>query len=188
MLGRRHATLRRTTASLHEDLDKVVGSLGYFQTADGYASYIARMHLFHARFEAAMMANGDSVLQDWLGGDCIPWLENDLADLDRAALPAEAGFRMQVPDLSTEAARLGAVYVVIGASLGAKLLLRRTERLRLPGGGSSAYLAGMSRFSGWKAFLDHLENARIELEDDLTLGAVGTFKSVRDHLTEPLRA
>jgi heme oxygenase len=186
MQGRRHVELRRTTAALHQELDGIVDREDFFGSVDRYASYLARLHLFHGRVEPLIAGSGDPAMQEWLHGDRVGWLAADLRDLGRtppSAGPEEPG---ALPSLPSPAARLGALYVIVGSALGARMLVRRLDRLDMPAGGAARYLSGLGAFDRWKAFLAHLEAAPIDAEGDLLDGALATFESARLHLSGPL--
>lgn len=186
MQGRRHAELRRTTSAIHQELDGIVDREDFFGSVDRYGAYLARLLLFHGRVEPVIAGSDDPVVGEWLHGDRVGWLAADLSDLGREPLPVGAAAPGAVPSLPGSAARLGALYVIVGSSLGARMLVRRLARLDLPAGGAARYLSGLGAFDRWKAFLAHLEAAPIDAEGDLLAGALATFESAKFHLSGPL--
>lgn len=177
MQGRRHGELRRATAAVHQELDELVERRNFFGSVEHYGCYLARMHLFHRQVEPAIAGSHAQDARDWLRDDRIGWLEADMGDLDRSPLRGAAGLG-RIPLLPSPGARLGALYVIVGSSLGARMLVRRLEALGLPPGRAARYLGGLAAFDGWKAFLAHLEATPLETEGDLLAGALATFDCV----------
>ncbi|PZO01124.1 MAG: hypothetical protein DCF28_10385 [Alphaproteobacteria bacterium] len=174
----RNLTIRQVLASatreVHERLHHHSG-LAAVQSGSidtqGYTRLLARLYGFHEPFEREAR----------LVPTRTAWLENDLAAFGigpepLAALPRCGGF----PDLSSDEAMLGALYVVEGSALGGVTLARRLEGL--VGHGT---LDGRSFFSGngsrtgdaWRAYLLRLSNASRAIEDraTITAAAVATF-------------
>jgi heme oxygenase len=75
---------------------------------------------------------------------------------------------------------------MLGAQLGARVLIRKAEHLELPHGRGLAYLTCLSQAKNWPQYLQELENALIHSVDDLLGGATRTFESFCDHLLEPV--
>lgn len=109
-------TLMQGTRDLHEQLDRGIGAL---QSEGEYRRFLIGSHAFRAALEPALMpACG------WQAVELAPTLRADLADLGLTAAPAPAA-----PRLDGVAAQAGALYVVEGSALGARLLYRRAQAL-----------------------------------------------------------
>lgn len=166
--------LASATREVHERLHRHPG-LAAVQSGSidrpGYARLLGRLYGFHEPFERE--------------GRLVPtrsiWLESDLTAFgtgpaQQAALPRCRGF----PDLSSDEAMLGALYVVEGSGLGGATLARRLEGLVGHG-----VLDGRRFFSGhgsrtgdaWRAYLLRLSNASpaSEVRATIVATALATF-------------
>lgn len=137
--------LRAATAHCHRRLEKRMDVGQRFSSAAGYRQYLEVMFGFYAPFEQALSAHPvRSVLTDFAARRKTAWLSDDLAALGVSAdclarLPRCAG----IPVCQDEAAALGSLYVLEGATLGGQVLLPMVEqRLRLTRARGASYLAG----------------------------------------------
>lgn len=166
--------LLSATGEVHERLHHHPG-LAAVQSGSidtrGYTRLLARLYGFHEPFELeARLVPTRSV-----------WLENDLAAFgigpeQLSTLPRCSGF----PDLSSDEAMLGALYVVQGSALGGVALARGLEGL--VGHGA---LDGRRFFNGhgsrtgdaWRTYLHRLSNASHASEHRATIiaTALATF-------------
>lgn len=181
----RHAVLRSATADLHEDLERAVDAAGYFSSAASYGRYLQRLHRLHRVLTARATGSVAALFSDYAFDDRIVWLQDDLDRLGLAPLPMESG----VPPLGMvidRSAATGCLYVILGASLGARVLLRRANALALPDGAGKAYLTALAAAQDWPRFLDALETDDVLDLDSLVAGATATFGCFRTHLTEAL--
>lgn len=163
---RRHA-LRLATRGLHGKLD---GLIGRFSDLGAYSSYLLVSTAFRASVEAelqpeAVRAAGLSPLS------LVEELHRDRRDLGltEAAGPTEAGLGCH------RSAHLGALYVLEGASMGARVLMADAERIGLSGSFGARHLARQVAAAGrWPRFLLHLEDMQ---DFDLQGGIAGACKA-----------
>lgn len=151
--GRRF-DLRERTQSIHERLDAAVGG---FDTVEQYRRYLAGL----GRFRAAV----DGALQHviWPAGwrfrptALAKTLEEDAIDLN---LPLSEDLDPDM-DLSDDSALLGALYVLEGSTLGARVLRQRAAALGLDETFGARHLAVMSKdIAQWQSFLLLLDEAQ----------------------------
>ncbi len=158
-VSERRFDLRKRTQSIHERLDAAIGG---FDTVEQYRRYLAGL----GRFRAAV----DGMLQHviWPAGwsfrptALTETLEEDAIDL---SLPASENIDPHI-DLSDDSALLGALYVLEGSTLGARVLRQRAAALGLDETFGARHLAVMSKdIAQWQAFLlllDEADNFDIE--------------------------
>lgn len=202
-LKSRRDMLRGRTASIHAALDRAVKAAGYFDTLTAYGDYLAAMHSFHreldVRLNACSSADQIGAWQSrWRLSDRTAWLEDDLAAIGRRSpVPQNAKLHMPAAGvmprraalaLTDASSYLGALYVVIGSELGARLLVRSARALPLPPSGGATYLEGLGRSRDWADFLSVLETYPDVDREAMCAAAVQTFAVVFDHLAEKARA
>lgn len=165
--------LRAATHGAHQALDDAVSALD-LTSWSGYAAFLrmsaAVLLPLEDHLEAAEIEN---LLPDWRQRRRTSAIEKDLATLGLEAR------RMTLPQLpSDEASLLGALYVLEGSRLGARLLMRRvsaSSETRLQS--ATIYLSHGHECRLWQSFLDVLE-ARITTKRELNQAAEsarGTF-------------
>lgn len=138
-----HSALREATGDIHARIDALLA--GGLAARSDYACYLRGMHAFMRAACRAQPARAD-----WraLGAH----LDADLAALDVAALTPPPARHAD-----DEAARIGWEYVVGGASLGARVLLRGAHALGFDGGSGADFLrhhaAAGAHWPGWLARL-----------------------------------
>lgn len=188
MRGARHSLLREATANIHAAVDRAVETSGYFAARAPYEIYLRRLHLFHVGFEGCVRAAAGPVADIWRLGARTAWLADDIERLGGSPYrpSAAAGFRR--PRIDGVAGVMGALYVVLGASLGARMLVRRVGGLGLPAGGGQSYLTSLAAADDWPRFLASLEQAPALSEQHMLEAAVATFESVLDHMTGAIPA
>lgn len=142
----RHA-LMQGTRDLHARLDRGIGAL---QSEGEYRRFLIGSHAFRAALEPALKpACG------WQALELAPALRADLADMGLSVAPAPAA-----PRLDGIAAQAGALYVVEGSALGARLLYRRAQALGLGAAHGARHLAAQtSETRRWGRFLEWLETS-----------------------------
>ncbi|MEQ1717056.1 MAG: biliverdin-producing heme oxygenase [Hyphomicrobium sp.] len=204
--GSRHMVLRACTAGIHRDLDQAVEAAGYFDSLPRYAEYIAALHLFHRRFDAEIAGGGAGLdssagaalggiwSKRWRLGERTGWLATDLAALGQrersgAEMPKTGTPQIGTPQIgglqiTGASALLGALYVLIGSELGARLLVRRAHAIGLPPAGGATYLEGLAASPNWPQFLSVLEAAPDIDIDRMCESAVATFASISHDLAE----
>jgi len=168
----RRFALRDQTRTNHESLDTLVGGL---TDRAAYARYLRGMTLFRGHADAQLAAIA------WpADGPARPHplhaaLLADMADLglvpDVAPLPA-----LPVGGVS---ACFGAVYVLEGSALGAKLLRRQAEALGLDAAFGARHLVQQTQGGGWAPFLAALDAVSDYDEDQAVAAARATFASAR---------
>lgn len=133
------------TRDLHDELDRQTGK---FSDGNGYAGFLSGSHAFRAALEEALLP-----ADDWAVEPLSGLIAQDLADLGQPLPPALAG-----PVLPSRAARAGALYVLEGSALGARLLARRAAALGFDGHHGARHLAAQTAERGrWSRFLEWLE-------------------------------
>lgn len=148
--------LRAATASLHARVDDHMGTL--LQQPDGYATFLAATAAGLLPLEQALAEAGISaVMTDWPLRTRSAALRADLASLSLSApdtpLPSEEFKR------GGEAFLLGALYVLEGSRLGARVILRALEASPSHGQHRDAlrYLSHGQGQPLWPTFLAQLE-------------------------------
>lgn len=151
--------LRQHTEAVHRSLDTLVGP---FDGLASYGAFLVNTYRFRQMVEPAL-ASGLS----WSPQYLLPELRLDLEDLQ---LRPEAG-PVPAHELPDEAARVGALYVLEGSALGARVLLQRAIVLGLGAGRGARHLAKQAADpSRWRDFLGFLEQ-RQDLDRSATLAA-----------------
>lgn len=146
----RRFQLRERTAAAHAAVDAAIGG---FDSIDTYKRYLASLYGFRAPLEAGLEADCSAMLGPWRPASIAGALRADMADL---GVPIPALCPVDLP--VNRDGLLGTLYVLEGASLGARLLLRRAEALGLTPIHGARHLALQAARSGeWRAFLDILE-------------------------------
>lgn len=182
----RHSELYAATADIHAATEKVVEKAGYFASPARYADYLRRMHAFYRRFTLSQAApSGQAQICAWRIPDRIAWLNADLAALavPTAAISSTAPRLAASLDLTTPASLLGGLYVLVGSTLGAPILLRLANRLDLSTAGGRLYLTSIARERSWQRFLDCLEAEPAHSLPALVAGSVATFECLLEHLS-----
>ena len=158
-MGSRRQGLRLATASKHRRLDDLIGR---FDDLAGYQRYLAIMIRFRSAVEPLFPnnRNRDDDPPDPLNLHDL--LEADCRDL-RLSPPPPPTPASTPPSLALgrrDDERLGAQYVLEGAALGARLLLRQAAALGLDHRFAARHLAAQARSADrWTAFLARLERA-----------------------------
>ncbi|QQR40163.1 biliverdin-producing heme oxygenase [Devosia rhizoryzae] len=152
------AALRHHTAPTHQELDALVGA---FKTAEQYKVFL--LSSFRFRLVAEPAASGSSF---WAPLPLIGDLCSDLEDLGLAAPPSGSA----ALQFATASEKLGALYVLEGSALGARLLQRRAEAIGFNARYGARHLAHQTADNGrWKRFLAVLDDPRFD--NDAALAA-----------------
>jgi heme oxygenase len=167
---------------MHADLERLVERQGFFSSPAGYGEYLRHLHLFYRNFLARLAGNAGHWVAAWQVPERIEWLAKDLESLALEPLPGNASLTSTFERLEDRARVLGALYVLLGASLGSRVLIERTRNFLLPARGGQLYLTSVGLHARWNSFLDTLEQERVPSNDRLCQGAIETFASIRDHL------
>jgi heme oxygenase (biliverdin-IX-beta and delta-forming) len=155
--------LREQTAAVHAELDRTIGVL------DSSQSYRRSLRNLLAFREPAEGVLDDAVFPDWFGG----WrprriarvIRADMADLGVDA-PGRPGRDLCLVDQARNpSGLLGMLYVLEGASLGAKLIYQRAVCLGLSGTYGARHLAMQADDKdNWRRFLEILEGPGIDAD------------------------
>jgi len=177
----RHAFLRETTARLHAAVEHEVDQAAFFGSLSSYGSYLVRLLLFHEQLDGVESVANVVTHPHWQVDRRRALLTADLTALgvDRASVSP----RIRRPAIDDATTALGALYVVVGASLGARVLVQQAAALSLPAEGGNAYLKALATSTDWPAFRELLENEPISSEARLGEGANAAFESILEALT-----
>ncbi|MBN9363050.1 MULTISPECIES: biliverdin-producing heme oxygenase [unclassified Devosia] len=165
--------LRERTAEAHAAVDAAIGG---FHDLPSYGNYLRAIAAFRRPIEDRLNSVAwPEALLDWRPARVSEAIAADLADL---GIRPDASRPQQVP-LEGDSL-FGALYVLEGSALGARLLLARAESIGLSAGFGARHLALLgSNIDGWRGFLARLEQVEpFDLEMALE-GSLATFHSAR---------
>jgi len=175
-------SLRAATSEIHANLHLHAGFASIQNGTIGliaYRSLLVRLYGFHVAFEAAFRVESDR----------SDWLREDLAALSAGGRPTldEIPRCTALTSSHTPSARLGALYVVEGSTLGGRYLARSLEPLLGSAGnvGRRFFLGrGADTTPAWNAFLARMtSSARTIAEHRETVeAAVRTFSIYQEWL------
>ena len=185
--GLRRSILRKSTAECHQELEDQMEARGYFEAITSYHDYLQRLHLFYGSFSLAMSRGHADLMGRWQLEHHISWLEADLAHFYLAPLSPAHDPRL-TPCIESRSNAFGAAYVVLGSSLGAKLLAVRAARLQPAGGAGLLYLSSLKSSAPWHAFASDLEAESGLDHPGLLDGAMETFATYKAHMTRTIGA
>jgi heme oxygenase len=165
--------LRARTASAHEALDRQVGAL---LTRETYHFYLTGIAAFRLAVEPQLERIPAS-LGGWKPGRTGQAIVADLNDL---GLPTRQPARLDLP-LASESSVYGALYVLEGSALGARLLYRQAQALGFSATFGARHLAEQTAsIDGWRTFLALLEAAEPFDMAEAAAGADATFHAARN--------
>lgn len=182
----RHTLLRETTAAAHDRLDRGISEAGYFASVARYGLYLQRLHGLHCDFEAGLGAHVQPLARRFEVDRRSAWLGEDLDGLGLGVLPSAYARDRQVGCTQSTSRFIGCLYVMLGAALGARYLIRQAGQLDMPAGRGLTYLTQLSQSAHWPVFLHDLEAAPLASRDDLVAGALATFDCFHTYLLEPV--
>jgi heme oxygenase len=178
--------LRLGTTRLHKQAEELLALPGAIRDRHDYGSWLAR---FYGLYEP--LEHGLTAFSEW-GTFGIPLptpshsalLARDIMTLgaDPDKIP-RAAFAI-LPELPTFAHALGALYVLEGATLGGKIILRDLRvRIGDPIDQASLFFGGRRDAAGpmWLCFrtaLDGFGRAQPQSRDDVVAGAVSCFQAI----------
>src|SRR5262249_164691 len=117
----RRRTLRHRTTTSHAGLEAQIGPL---HCREAYVTYARGLHAFRAVLEPAIARFVRvEICGDWRPVEIAPDLADDLADLN--ALPVDK----KDFSLSSSDEAIGAMYVLEGSALGARVLVTHAKQL-----------------------------------------------------------
>ena len=180
------AQLRAETAPLHRQVEALLGLPGVIRTTHDYRMWLGRFLGLYEPLEHLLAR-----FPEWDDISLAPWSCNQSSAIagDLAALGIDPAGVAHVPEvllpkLPTFAHALGALYVLEGATLGGRLILRDVEA-RI-----GAQIAGATQFFGgrgdtvdpmWQSFratLDAFGRERSLLRADVVTGAQRVFRAI----------
>jgi heme oxygenase len=152
--------LRSRTAERHRRLEAAVDLVGSITTTEVYGDLLVKFAALHQRLDEEVVSH----MPDQDGRRKMPLLSSDLAGLGRTLPAPTASFGLDTP-----AARIGALYVVEGSTLGGRVISAHV-RETLPAGTPAAYFAGYEADTArqWNEFRSL---ARQTLRDDAAADA-----------------
>lgn len=165
--------LRERTAEAHAAVDAAVGG---FHDLPSYGRYLRSIAAFRRPIEDRLSSVAwPEVLLDWRPARVGEAIAADLADL---GITPDVS-RLQPVRLDGDSL-FGALYVLEGSALGARLLLKRAESIGLTEAFGARHLALLgSNIDGWRGFLTRLEQVEpFDLEVALE-ASLATFHSAR---------
>ena len=163
--------LRTQTRAAHERTETAFAPFD-LKTRGGYVAFLLAQARAILPMEAALDAFGRATFSDWALRCRAPDLAADLATLG-VAPPAG----LEPPELDGEAERFGAVYVLEGSHMGAKMLLKRLVTKGDPScHGATRFLRHGQGLALWQGFLAELAKAGSRISSiDAANGALKTF-------------
>lgn len=151
--------LKAATADAHERLDALFSRFDLGDPSDYGRFLLAQADGFYG-VETALERDGVAdVVGDWRDRRRSGLLASDLSDLDLDANP-----RIATPSFPTEAALLGALYVLEGSRLGGAMLVRS-----VPSDLPKSFLSPGNP-EAWRAFVQVLDE-RLSSDDDVAVAA-----------------
>jgi heme oxygenase (biliverdin-IX-beta and delta-forming) len=189
------AELRARTAPLHARAERLLGLPGAIRSPHDYLPWLQRFLGLYEPLERSLAAFSEwdsiglPVASRWHTG----WLVGDITALGADPLAAPRTPPDQLPDLPTFAHALGAFYVLEGATLGGRVILRHLEtRIGGPIEEAKGFLGGRGDAAGpmWQSFqaaLDGFGRERPQLREDVAIGAERAFGAILAWFT-PFRA
>lgn len=155
--------LREETRAQHGRVEELLALLSPAMTVSGYCRVLQAMHAAWLPLEAALEKHCPAQYADlWRGRQRAHRLEADLAALgcERDASHSGPFQPATLPDLSTAAAWLGALYVTEGSTLGGQQISRHLERkFGWSAGRGHTFFLGYGERTGerWRAVQQALE-------------------------------
>lgn len=151
------AVLRSETAAIHRQLDQLVDERQWFDDRAGYGRWLSGMCAFHDGIERALSRYAPATSDR--SARCER-LALDLADIGFDIAPPRPAAR---PEIRDGVDALGVRYVVEGARLGARVLLRRAAQLGCNESFGARYLsAEAASLEDWHAILAALDGVTLD--------------------------
>ena len=179
------AQLRTGTISLHREIELVLGLPGAIRCQNDYVLWLGRYLGIYEPLEHLLAEFPDwDALDRARPPNHTARLLDDLIAIgaDPSALPRVEP--AQLPALPTFAFALGASYVLEGATLGGRLILRDLQtRIGAPIANATRFFGGKSNTigSGWPSFksaLDGFGDTHPKLQGNVVAGAERTFSAM----------
>ncbi len=189
-----HVRIRSETQDLHDRLEAVVAADEQTSARASYVRYLYRLWRLHRAAEDDLCGRDFSRFGfSYATRRRSPLLESDLAALDDPMAASQRADLPALPPFATPAAALGAVYVIEGSAMGARVLLAQiTRNLDLDADSGASFFAGRPSDDRhmWRAVLAAL--AMIDPDgrdaDAAVAGARAMFALFMRELPEPAHA
>jgi heme oxygenase (biliverdin-IX-beta and delta-forming) len=154
----RRERLKSETRAEHMRLDALVTGRQFFSSVEHYGQWLQGSYAFHDCLEHALEDAGvDSLTADWPERRKTEAIKADLQDL---GLAVPGGPQLHTFKLADATECLGALYVMEGASMGARVLLISAHRLGLDAHYGARHLStAAASMQHWKTFVALLEAA-----------------------------
>lgn len=155
----RRFALKRATDQAHTRVEGIIGAAGMFASLDGYRRYLAGTLAIRSHYEAVADASGAAeVWSRWPGRRVSGIVAQDLADLGGSAhAPDKKAIKVLTPS-----ELLGALYVLEGSSLGARVLSKSVSAFGLSASHGARHLhAQAGEAAIWREFVDMLETSDV---------------------------
>jgi heme oxygenase len=180
------AQLRERTAPLHGQIEALLRLPGAISTRADYQDWLGRFLGLYDPLECSLarFSDWDTLGLSMSSRDHSCCLVDDLVALGINPRELPRASPALLPDLPTFAHALGALYVIEGATLGGRLILRDLEpRLGAPIAGATRFFGGRGEAVGpmWRSFraaLDEFSLEQPQLCTDAVIGAERTFRAM----------
>jgi heme oxygenase len=179
------AELRERTAPLHRQIEALLQLPGAIRTRADYLDWLGRFLGFYDPLERSLAAFSEwnSLGLSMSARDHTCCLVDDLVALGIDPREQPRASPALLPDMPTFAHALGAFYVIEGATLGGRLILRDLEpHLGATIAGANRFFGGRGEAVGpmWQSFraaLDQFSLTQPQLCTDVVIGAERTFRA-----------
>ena len=181
--------LKQETASLHEQLERHVDVLARLKNVAAYRDLLLAFYGFYEPLERQLGEVDWPAGIDWQQRRKIAMLESDLKLL--AADRSSAAVCADLPAIANQAAALGCLYVLEGATLGGQIIERElNQHLQITSQTGGAFFNSYGDRVGemWGAFRQAIlafANSN-EREDAIVAAAKGTFEKFDAWLVKSL--
>lgn len=165
----RRFLLRHGSWAMHQQLDAKIGTL---DTPDAYKRYLYTVYLLRTGTENTLQHSPwPEYFKTWRPTYISPALLHDLQDLGLAVIEPPP-----FPPVLSLSALLGALYVVEGASLGARILVKQAAALGFTAQFGARHLAQQTTDSTeWATYLQFLDDAPDFYENEAIQTAQAVF-------------
>ena len=178
--------LRERTAPLHGQIEALLRLPGAIRTCPDYKDWLGRFLGLYDPLECSLatFSGWDSLGLSMLSRNHTCCLVDDLVALGTDPRELPRASPAVLPDLPTFAHALGALYVIEGATLGGRLILRDLEpRIGASIAGATRFFGGRGEAVGpmWQSFrvaLEEFESFQPRLCADVVVGAERTFRAM----------
>lgn len=180
------AQLRESTAPLHRQIETLLRLPDTIRSRADYQDWLGRFLGLYDPLEKSLAAfsQWDSLGFSMLSRDHSCCLVDDLVVLGMNPRELPRAPPALLPDLPSFAHALGALYVIEGATLGGRLILRDLEpRIGASIAGATRFFGGRGEalrpmWQGFRAALDEFSLRQPQLCADVVIGAERTFQAM----------